>query len=44
MSYADRGTVASLMTGPLPVPDALHITAETARAVAVLHQFGEATW
>ncbi|MGH3763144.1 serine/threonine-protein kinase [Actinophytocola sp.] len=40
MSYADRGTVADRMTGPLPIPHALHIAVETARAVAVLHRLG----
>ncbi|MGH3762057.1 serine/threonine-protein kinase [Actinophytocola sp.] len=40
MSYADRGTVADLMTGPLPVPEALRLAVETARAVAVLHRLG----
>jgi serine/threonine protein kinase len=39
MSYADRRTVAErLADGPLPVPQALHIAIETARAVAVLHR------
>jgi serine/threonine protein kinase len=41
MSYADRGTVADRLTGvALPVPDAVHIAVETARAVAVLHRLG----
>jgi eukaryotic-like serine/threonine-protein kinase len=38
MSYADRGTVADRLTGPLPVSDALSVAVETARAVAVLHR------
>ena len=41
MSYADRGTVADRLTGvALPVPDAVHVAVETARAVAVLHRLG----
>ncbi|TWV55477.1 serine/threonine protein kinase [Streptomyces misionensis] len=41
MEYADGGTVAELLAnGPLPVPDALALTAEAARAAAALHEAG----
>ncbi|MGW4566139.1 serine/threonine-protein kinase [Streptomyces sp. NPDC004561] len=41
MEYADGGTLADLLTGgPLPVPDALALTAEAARAAAALHEAG----
>ncbi|HWM06537.1 MAG TPA: protein kinase, partial [Actinophytocola sp.] len=41
MSYADRGTIADRLTdSPRPLPDALHLAVETARAVAVLHRLG----
>jgi hypothetical protein len=38
MACADRGTLAErLKRGPLPVAEALHVSVEVARAVAVLH-------
>jgi eukaryotic-like serine/threonine-protein kinase len=38
MACADRGTLAErLKRGPLPVDEALHVSVEVARAVAVLH-------
>jgi hypothetical protein len=41
MTYAPGGTLAErLETGPLPVREALRITAELARGVAVLHDLG----
>ncbi|MFE2386654.1 serine/threonine-protein kinase, partial [Streptomyces misionensis] len=41
MEYADGGTLAELLAdGPLPVPDALLLTAEAARAAAALHEAG----
>ncbi|MFF5402860.1 serine/threonine-protein kinase [Streptomyces misionensis] len=41
MEYADAGTLADLLAdGPLPVPDALALTAEAARAAAALHEAG----
>ncbi|MGW2485989.1 serine/threonine-protein kinase [Streptomyces sp. NPDC001606] len=41
MEYAAGGTLADLLTaGPLPVPDALVLTAEAARAAAALHEAG----
>nr|WP_145484523.1 MULTISPECIES: serine/threonine-protein kinase [Streptomyces] len=41
MEYADGGTLAELVrNGPLPVPDALALTAEAARAAAALHEAG----
>ncbi|HEV2778456.1 MAG TPA: serine/threonine-protein kinase [Actinophytocola sp.] len=41
MAYADRGTLADrLAGGPLPIPEALRIANEVARALAVLHGIG----
>ncbi|WP_415853179.1 serine/threonine-protein kinase, partial [Streptomyces albus] len=42
MEYADRGTVADRVAalGPLPVPEALRITAEAARGASALHEAG----
>ncbi|MEV5953984.1 serine/threonine-protein kinase [Streptomyces sp. NPDC051987] len=41
MEYADAGTLADLLTtGPLPVPDALRLTALAARGAADLHGAG----
>ncbi len=41
MEFADRGTLADrLGDGPLPLPDALRLTAEVARGVAELHLAG----
>ncbi|WP_202034920.1 protein kinase [Streptomyces albus subsp. chlorinus] len=41
MEYADQGTVADRMAaGPLPVAEALHLTAEAARGVRALHEAG----
>ncbi|MER7916034.1 MULTISPECIES: serine/threonine-protein kinase [unclassified Streptomyces] len=41
MEYADGGTLAELLRdGPLPVPDALALTAQAARAAAALHEAG----
>ncbi|MGY5106342.1 serine/threonine-protein kinase, partial [Streptomyces sp. 900105245] len=41
MEYADGGTLADLLRdGPLPVPDALALTAEAARSAAALHEAG----
>ncbi|MFF5858774.1 serine/threonine-protein kinase [Streptomyces sp. NPDC012751] len=41
MEYAGGGTLAELLTdGPLPVSDALALTAEAARAAAALHEAG----
>ncbi|MFD3455099.1 serine/threonine-protein kinase [Streptomyces sp. NPDC058691] len=41
MEYADRGTLEDLLTdGPLPLHDALRLTAEAARGVAALHEAG----
>ncbi|OIK29542.1 serine/threonine-protein kinase [Streptomyces malaysiense] len=41
MEYADGGTLAGLLRdGPLPVPEALALTAEAARAAAALHEAG----
>ncbi|MFI9646429.1 serine/threonine-protein kinase [Streptomyces sp. NPDC052040] len=41
MQYADGGTLADrLADGPLPVPDALRLTASAARAAAALHDAG----
>ncbi|MCS0605454.1 serine/threonine protein kinase [Streptomyces sp. LP11] len=41
MEYADGGTLAELpAAGPLPVPDALALTAEAARSAAALHEAG----
>ncbi len=41
MEYADRGTLADRIgTGPLPLAQALHLTAEVARGVAELHRAG----
>ncbi|MEU0005172.1 serine/threonine-protein kinase [Streptomyces sp. NPDC006314] len=41
MEYADGGTLADLLAaGPLPVPDALALTAEAARGAAALHEAG----
>ncbi|MGW0574697.1 protein kinase domain-containing protein [Streptomyces sp. NPDC002920] len=41
MEYADGGTLEDrLADGPLPVPEALRLAAEAARAVAVLHGAG----
>ncbi|UNZ18543.1 protein kinase [Streptomyces sp. 891-h] len=41
MEYADRGTVADRMVaGPLPVDEALRLTAEAARGVEALHEAG----
>ncbi|MEU7750370.1 serine/threonine-protein kinase [Micromonospora sp. NPDC049171] len=41
MTYAGGGTLAErLADGPLPVPEALRIAADIARAVAVLHDKG----
>ncbi|WP_341483272.1 serine/threonine-protein kinase [Streptomyces tubbatahanensis] len=43
MEYADRGTVADrLAGGPLPVPEALWLTAEASRGVRALHEAGVA--
>ncbi|MER6128780.1 serine/threonine-protein kinase [Streptomyces sp. NPDC001795] len=41
MEYADGGTLADRLTdGPLPVPEALRLTALAARAAAALHDAG----
>ncbi|MFR9787394.1 serine/threonine-protein kinase [Streptomyces sp. MB22_4] len=41
MEYADGGTLADLLgDGPLPVPEALSLTAEATRAAAALHEAG----
>ncbi|MEU0052330.1 serine/threonine-protein kinase [Streptomyces sp. NPDC006309] len=41
MEYADGGTLADLLAGgPLPVRDALALTAEAARGAAALHEAG----
>jgi serine/threonine protein kinase len=41
MEFADRGTLEDLTArGPLPLPDALRVTAEVARGVAELHSAG----
>lgn len=41
MEYADRGTLEDLLAdGPLPLQDALRLTAEAARGVAALHEAG----
>ncbi|MFF9086268.1 serine/threonine-protein kinase [Streptomyces sp. NPDC014991] len=41
MEYADGGTLADLVAGgPLPVRDALALTAEAARGAAALHEAG----
>lgn len=41
MEYADGGTLAELLTGdPLPVPEALQLTALAARSAAALHEAG----
>ncbi|WP_307808128.1 serine/threonine-protein kinase [Streptomyces oryzae] len=41
MEYADRGTVADRMaTGPLPVTEALRLTAEAAHGAEALHEAG----
>ncbi|MFI6402161.1 serine/threonine-protein kinase [Streptomyces sp. NPDC050548] len=41
MEYADAGTYADLLTaGPLPVPEALRLTALAARGAAALHEAG----
>ncbi|MEU2054892.1 serine/threonine-protein kinase [Streptomyces bungoensis] len=41
MEYADGGTLADLLTaGPLPVPQALALTALAARSAAALHEAG----
>ncbi|MFG2602596.1 serine/threonine-protein kinase [Streptomyces sp. NPDC048514] len=41
MQYADGGTLADLLSGgPLPVRDALALTAEAARGAAALHEAG----
>ncbi|UXY23762.1 serine/threonine protein kinase [Streptomyces cynarae] len=41
MEYADSGTLADrIATGPLPVAEALRLTALTARAAAALHDAG----
>ncbi|MEU6507062.1 serine/threonine-protein kinase [Streptomyces sp. NPDC046942] len=41
MEYADGGTLADLLAGgPLPVRDALALTAEAARSAAALHEAG----
>ncbi|MFJ3305313.1 serine/threonine-protein kinase [Streptomyces sp. NPDC086549] len=41
MEYADAGTLADrLATGPLPVPEALRLTALAARSAAALHEAG----
>ncbi|MEW2626232.1 serine/threonine-protein kinase [Streptomyces sp. NPDC048106] len=41
MEYADGGTLADLLVdGPLPVPEALALTAEATRAAAALHEAG----
>ncbi|MDO0938706.1 serine/threonine-protein kinase [Streptomyces sp. DG2A-72] len=41
MEYADGGTLADLLTeGPLPVPEALRLTASAARGAAALHEAG----
>ncbi|MFF4272608.1 serine/threonine-protein kinase [Streptomyces sp. NPDC001536] len=41
MEYADGGTLADLLDdGPLPVPEALRLTALAARAAAALHEAG----
>lgn len=41
MEYADRGTLADrLADGPLPLPEALRLTAEAARGAADLHEAG----
>nr|WSY49588.1 serine/threonine protein kinase [Streptomyces sp. NBC_00886] len=41
MEYADAGTFADLLAaGPLPVPEALRLTARAARGAAALHEAG----
>ncbi|MGW0765739.1 serine/threonine-protein kinase [Streptomyces sp. NPDC002676] len=41
MEYADGGTLADLLAaGPLPVPEALRLTALAARSAAALHEAG----
>ena len=41
MEYADGGTLADLLAdGPLPVPEALRLTALAARGAAALHEAG----
>ncbi|MEU3190223.1 protein kinase [Streptomyces sp. NPDC006992] len=41
MEYADQGTVADRMTlGPLPVAEAVRLTAEAARGAEALHEAG----
>ncbi|GHI03689.1 serine/threonine protein kinase [Streptomyces cellostaticus] len=41
MEYADGGTLADLLAdGPLPVPQALRLTAQAARSAAALHEAG----
>ncbi len=41
MEYADQGTVADRMTlGPLPVSEAVRLTAEAARGAEALHEAG----
>jgi len=41
MEYADGGTLADLLAaGPLPVPEALRLTASAARGAAALHEAG----
>ncbi|MFF4568073.1 serine/threonine-protein kinase [Streptomyces sp. NPDC001410] len=41
MQYADGGTLADLLAaGPLPVPQALVLTAQAARSAAALHEAG----
>ncbi|MFI8348000.1 serine/threonine-protein kinase [Streptomyces sp. NPDC085596] len=41
MEYADGGTLADLLAdGPLPVPEALELTALAARGAAALHEAG----
>ncbi|MFF3874622.1 serine/threonine-protein kinase [Streptomyces sp. NPDC001978] len=41
MEYADAGTLADLLAaGPLPLPEALRLTAQAARSAAALHEAG----
>ncbi|WP_316750888.1 serine/threonine-protein kinase [Streptomyces herbicida] len=41
MEYGDAGTLADrVAAGPLPVPEALRLTAEAARSAAALHEAG----
>ncbi|MFI1168783.1 serine/threonine-protein kinase [Streptomyces sp. NPDC020801] len=41
MEYADAGTLADLLAaGPLPVPEALRLTAQAARSAQALHEAG----